>query len=71
MQTDHGQFRQRNTVPESCEILRISRPTFYDRVRRGLIRVVKDGGRSFVTGAELTRYMAACESAGEIVAGAK
>lgn len=56
-------FPPRNTIPEFCQIAKISRATAYDRVARGLLRVTKDGARTFVTGAELERYLSAGESA--------
>lgn len=60
--TDDLRLPQRFSVPEVLEVLKISRPTLYARVKAGLLRVTKDGGRTFVTGAELARYLAACEA---------
>lgn len=52
-------FPPRNTIPEVIAALKISRPTVYDRIKRGLLHIVKDGRRSFVTGEELERYLSA------------
>lgn len=47
-------------VAEAREILGgLSPATFYRRVHDGLIRIVKDGRRSFVTATEVDRYLAA------------
>jgi excisionase family DNA binding protein len=53
----------RNSIPESCSILNYSRSTLYDRIQKGLIKVVKDGRRSFIMREELERYLKACEQA--------
>ncbi len=55
-------IRERNTVKEAQAILRISHASFYDRVKRGQLRLTKDGKRSFVTRQELQRYLSAGES---------
>lgn len=54
-------FPPRNSIREVVAVLKISRPTVYDRIKRGLLHVVKDGGRVFVTGEELERYLAAAQ----------
>lgn len=51
------QFPPRSTIPEFCALAKISRPTAYDRIKRGLLKVVKDGRRTFVSGEELARYL--------------
>ena len=51
-------FPPRNTIPESLAILKIGRSSLYDRIARGLLRVTKDGARSFISGDELARYLA-------------
>lgn len=56
-------FPPRNTVAETLAILKISRPTFYERVKHGQLKITKDGGRTFVSGSEIARYLAACEVA--------
>lgn len=52
----------RNSIEETCAILKISRPTLYTRIAAGLLKITKDGRRSFVTASELERYLASCES---------
>ena len=44
-------------ISEVAKILRISRATLYQRIRDGRISVHKDGRRTFVTAAELHRYV--------------
>ena len=44
-------------IPEAARILRISRATLYERTREGLITTQKDGRRTFITAAELQRYV--------------
>jgi hypothetical protein len=56
-------FPPRNTIPEVSQVTRLSRASVYDRIARGLLRVTKDGNRTFVTGAELERYLSVGESA--------
>jgi excisionase family DNA binding protein len=46
-------------IPEAARILRISRATLYERIREGLITTQKDGRRTFITAAELQRYVIA------------
>lgn len=55
-------FAERNTIEETTSILKISRATLYERIKAGLISVTKDGARTFITGAEIERYLAACEA---------
>jgi excisionase family DNA binding protein len=45
-------------INEAARILRLSRATLYERIRAGQLRVQKDGRRSFITAAELQRYVA-------------
>lgn len=47
----------RYEISEAARLLRISRATLYERIREGLIRTQKDGHRSFITAAELQRYV--------------
>jgi hypothetical protein len=54
-----ARFAPRMTIPEALQVLKISRAAFYERAANGLIKIVKDGARSFVTGEELERYLAA------------
>jgi hypothetical protein len=44
-------------IPEAARILRISRAAPYERIREGLITTQKDGRRTFITAAELQRYV--------------
>jgi hypothetical protein len=46
-------------ITESSRILRMSRATLYERVRLGEIKTQKDGRRSYITAAELQRYVTA------------
>ena len=46
-------------VLEAARILRLSRAALYERIRSGSIKVQKDGRRTFVTAAELQRYVSA------------
>jgi hypothetical protein len=48
---------RRYDVPESLEYLRISRALVYIRIKDGLLKTVRDGGRVFITGAEIQRYL--------------
>lgn len=49
---------QRYEVQESIDYLRTCRKTFYDDVKAGRIRLIKDGRRSYVHGSELIRRSA-------------
>jgi excisionase family DNA binding protein len=44
-------------ITEAARILRISRATLYERIRRGVIATQKDGRRTFITVIELHRYV--------------
>jgi hypothetical protein len=44
-------------ITEASRILRMSRASLYQRVRLGEIKAQKDGRRSYVTAAELQRYV--------------
>jgi excisionase family DNA binding protein len=44
---------QRYTIPETAERLRVSRAFVYKKVSRGELRLMKDGKRSFVSGADI------------------
>jgi excisionase family DNA binding protein len=44
-------------IIEAARILRISRATLYERIRGGSIVTQKDGRRTFITAAELHRYV--------------
>ena len=44
-------------ITEASRILRMSRASLYERIRLGELRSQKDGRRSYVTAAELQRYV--------------
>lgn len=46
---------QRYTVPEANALLRQSNAKTYQQIKAGIIRVIKDGGRTYVPGTELIR----------------
>lgn len=55
---EHSPLPLRYDINEAARMLRISRATLYERIRAGNIRTQKDGRRSFITAAELQRYVA-------------
>jgi hypothetical protein len=52
-----GKVFLRLTIPEAAEALRMSRVQLYKRAKQGLIKIQKDGARSYVTVGELHRYV--------------
>lgn len=48
--------KPRYRLPEAFALLGISRAHGYSRIAAGLLRVQKDGRRSFVTADEIDRY---------------
>jgi hypothetical protein len=52
----------RYPVREAFGILGLSNATGYRRAKEGLLRIVKDGARSFIMASELERYLSACEA---------
>lgn len=44
---------QRYTIHEGCCYLRHSRARLYQKVARGELRLIKDGRRSYIAGADL------------------
>ncbi len=50
--------QQRYTIHEGIAYLRSSRKTFYEDVRAGRVKLIKDGRRSYVHGTELIRRSA-------------
>jgi excisionase family DNA binding protein len=48
-------------IGEAARILRMSRAQLYNRISEGSIRHQKDGARSYITRAELERYVLACD----------
>jgi len=49
------------TIAETCKLTGLSRPTLNRHRDEGLIRTVKRGGKVFVLGPELRRYLAGDE----------
>ena len=49
--------QSRFDMTEASRILRMSRASLYERVRLGQIKAQKDGRRSYITAAELQRYV--------------
>ena len=45
-------------IIEAARILRMSRATLYERLRRGELKAQKDGRRRYITATELQRYIA-------------
>jgi excisionase family DNA binding protein len=45
-------------IADAARILRFSRATLYNRISSGAIRTQKDGRRTYITRAELERYVA-------------
>lgn len=46
---------RRYSVMEAMAYLGISRKHFYDKIAAGELKVIKDGRRTFVSGAEIAR----------------
>ncbi len=51
------------TIPEACERLRISRATLYKLVKRGILTVVKVGGKSLIREEALLKLIGATPNA--------
>jgi excisionase family DNA binding protein len=47
-------------ISEAARILRVSRAQLYNRIHEGSIRRQKDGARTYITCAELERYVESC-----------
>jgi excisionase family DNA binding protein len=47
-------------IAEAANLLRMSRAQLYNRIHDGAIRPQKDGGRTYITRAELERYVDSC-----------
>jgi excisionase family DNA binding protein len=47
-------------VSEAAQILRMSRAQLYNRIHDGSISPQKDGARTYITRAELERYVESC-----------
>ena len=50
----------RYDIREAAEILRMSRAQLYIRINDGAIKAQKDGARTYITRAELERYVESC-----------
>ena len=48
-------------VQEAARILRMSRAQVYNRINDGSLKPQKDGARTYITRAELERYVQACD----------
>ncbi len=44
---------QRYSIPEASGYMRICRARVYQKIANGELRVIKDGGRTFVPGTEI------------------
>lgn len=53
----------RYSIPQALQITGLGRSALYDRISRGLLRVVKDGHRTFISRSEIERYLKSCEAA--------
>jgi excisionase family DNA binding protein len=53
-----GLLHLRFDIAEAASILKFSRATLYSRISDGVIRTQKDGRRTYITRAELERYVA-------------
>lgn len=47
-------------IAEAAQILRMSRAQLYNRICEGTITPQKDGARTYITRAELERYVDSC-----------
>jgi hypothetical protein len=46
---------RRYNIPTTLALLGVSRKRFYEHVKAGRIRIIKDGRRSFCSGSEIAR----------------
>lgn len=58
LQVEKSLPQMRFDLNKAAQILRICRATLHERIRDGLIKSQKDGRRSYITTAELERYVA-------------
>jgi hypothetical protein len=49
-------------IVEAAQILRMSRAQLYIRIQEGSITPQKDGARTYITRAELERYVESCST---------
>jgi excisionase family DNA binding protein len=47
----------RYSIAQAAQLLQLSRATLYGRIQEGRLSVQKDGRRTFITAAELARYL--------------
>ena len=47
--------RQRYTVEETLDYLRVSRARLYEKIQAGELTAIKDGRRTYVPGSEIAR----------------
>jgi excisionase family DNA binding protein len=47
-------------IAEATQILRMSRAQLYNRIHEGSLKAQKDGVRTYITRAELERYVQTC-----------
>jgi hypothetical protein len=59
---DHPLPYLRFEIIEAARMPRMSRATLYQRIRAGHLAIQKDGRRSYITVAELHRYVEACHA---------
>lgn len=52
----------RFTLADFRKISGLGKTATYDRIKKKLLHVVKDGSRTFVMRSELERYLKACET---------
>jgi excisionase family DNA binding protein len=50
--------KPRYKIPEAADLLGTPRSTIYVRIKSGDIKIQKDGRRTFITAAEIDRYVA-------------
>jgi len=53
-----GAVRPFNTIPETMDLLRVSRATVYRRISSGDLELVKLGSKALITGRSLERVIA-------------
>jgi hypothetical protein len=58
--SSHRPALLRFEVPETAQILRMSGAQLYNPIHDGSLKPQKDGARTYITRAELERYVLAC-----------
>jgi excisionase family DNA binding protein len=53
------ELNPRLTLQEAVKILRLSKATLYRREAEGKIKFTRDGGKTFITRADLEKYLTA------------